>query len=93
MIGEIRMGNCGDCSQGSHNRPPGFINITYKRQPVYGSKTYRYGLEPYLVSSAIIGIISQRLVKVLCPKCKEKYEASDSEKRMMGIDEENEVTL
>ena len=51
------------------------------------------GLEPYLVSSAIIGIISQRLVKVLCPKCKEKYEASDSEKRMMGIDEENEVTL
>ena len=43
------------------------------------------GLEPYLVSSAIIGIISQRLVKTLCPKCKEEYQASDSEKRIMGI--------
>ena len=43
------------------------------------------GLEPYLVSSAVIGIISQRLVKVLCPKCKQKYEASDSEKKILGI--------
>jgi len=44
------------------------------------------GLEPYLVSSAVIGIISQRLVKLLCPKCKEKYEANDSEKKLLGID-------
>ena len=43
------------------------------------------GLEPYLVSSAVIGIISQRLVKLLCPKCKQKYEASDSEKKILGI--------
>jgi len=39
-----------------------------------------------LVSSAVIGIISQRLVKLLCPKCKEKYEANDSEKKLLGID-------
>jgi type IV pilus assembly protein PilB len=51
------------------------------------------GLEPYLVSSALIGIISQRLVKVLCPKCKEEYEASESEKRLMGIDADKPVTL
>lgn len=51
------------------------------------------GLEPYLVSSAVIGIISQRLVKLLCPKCKEKYIASDSEKRILGIEGDNEVTL
>ncbi len=51
------------------------------------------GLEPYLVSSAVIGIISQRLVKLLCPKCKEKYEASDSEKRILGINGEKEAIL
>ena len=51
------------------------------------------GLEPYLVSSAVIGIISQRLVKLLCPKCKEKYEASDSEKRILCINGEKEAIL
>ena len=51
------------------------------------------GLEPYLVSSAVIGIISQRLVKLLCPKCKEKYEASDSEKRILGINGEKDAIL
>lgn len=51
------------------------------------------GLEPYLVSSAVIGIISQRLVKLLCPKCREKYEASDSERRILGINGEKEAML
>lgn len=51
------------------------------------------GLEPYLVSPAVTGIISQRLVKLLCPKCKEKYEVSYSEKKIMGIDEDVVVNL
>ena len=51
------------------------------------------GLEPYLVSSAVIGIISQRLVKLLCPKCKEKYRASDFERKILGINGEEEIML
>jgi len=31
------------------------------------------GIEPFLVSSSVIGIIAQRLVRVLCPRCKEAY--------------------
>ncbi len=31
------------------------------------------GIEPFLVSSSVIGIIAQRLVRVLCPRCKEPY--------------------
>ena len=31
------------------------------------------GVEPFLVSSALIGVLAQRLVRVLCPKCKEAY--------------------
>lgn len=34
------------------------------------------GVEPYLISSAISCVISQRLVKVLCEQCKESYEPS-----------------
>jgi type IV pilus assembly protein PilB len=32
------------------------------------------GIEPFLVSSSVIGILAQRLVRVLCPRCKERYE-------------------
>lgn len=51
------------------------------------------GIEPYLVSSAVIGIVSQRLVKNLCEKCKESYEASYSEKKMLGVSEDESLTL
>jgi len=51
------------------------------------------GIEPYLVSSAVIGIISQRLVKKLCHQCKEAYEASYSEKKMLDIEEDAKLIL
>lgn len=31
------------------------------------------GVEPFLISSSVIGILAQRLVRVICKKCKEKY--------------------
>lgn len=51
------------------------------------------GIEPYLVSSAVIGVISQRLVKVLCNKCKTPYEASYSEKKMLELPENENIIL
>ena len=32
------------------------------------------GIEPFLVASSVIAIVAQRLVRVLCPRCKEPYE-------------------
>ncbi|MCA9398642.1 MAG: Flp pilus assembly complex ATPase component TadA [Candidatus Omnitrophica bacterium] len=32
------------------------------------------GIEPFLIQSALIGVIAQRLVRRLCPHCKEEYE-------------------
>lgn len=51
------------------------------------------GIEPYLVSSALIGVISQRLIKKLCSKCKIPYKASCSEKLLLGIDPKEKITL
>ena len=51
------------------------------------------GVEPYLVSSAIIGVVSQRLVKELCPDCKISYEASYSEKYLLGLDTDKNIIL
>jgi type IV pilus assembly protein PilB len=34
------------------------------------------GLEPFMVASSLVGVVSMRLVRTLCPRCKEPYEAS-----------------
>jgi general secretion pathway protein E len=44
------------------------------------------GVEPFLVRSSIIGILAQRLVRMLCPECKEAYEPSDYELQQLGLD-------
>ena len=42
------------------------------------------GVEPYLLSEALAGIIAQRLVRRLCPDCKKKREATEVEKHILG---------
>ncbi|MCR4797456.1 MAG: Flp pilus assembly complex ATPase component TadA [Lachnospiraceae bacterium] len=42
-------------------------------------RLYDIGVEPYLTASALRGIISQRLVRRICPHCKEEYEPTDEE--------------
>ncbi|NLP15574.1 MAG: Flp pilus assembly complex ATPase component TadA [Clostridiales bacterium] len=42
------------------------------------------GVEPYLLSESLAGIIAQRLVRRLCPDCKKYIEATDTEKHILG---------
>jgi len=44
------------------------------------------GIEPYLLSSCIIGVLAQRLVRRICPHCKEEYVPTQKELQSMGID-------
>ncbi|MGL5258519.1 MAG: GspE/PulE family protein [Lachnospiraceae bacterium] len=37
------------------------------------------GVEPYMVASAVIGVVSQRLIKVICKHCKEEYTPTKEE--------------
>jgi general secretion pathway protein E len=46
-------------------------------------------IEPFLVASSIIGIQAQRLVRVLCPACKELYEPSRDQLVELGVDPDN----
>ena len=49
------------------------------------------GTAPYLLSDALNGVISQRLVRKICPQCKEEYEPSDEEKAALGIEPSTHV--
>ncbi|HET6654681.1 MAG TPA: type II secretion system ATPase GspE [Gammaproteobacteria bacterium] len=44
------------------------------------------GVEPFLLASSIIGLLAQRLVRVLCPHCKEAYAAGPREMTMLGLE-------
>lgn len=43
------------------------------------------GVPDYLISSALNGVISQRLVRRVCPECRESYEPSDDQLSELGI--------
>ena len=44
------------------------------------------GVEPFMVANALRGVISQRLVRRICPHCKKDYEPTAEELSRMGID-------
>ncbi len=51
------------------------------------------GVAPYLVASSLTGVIAQRLVKVICPYCKEAYEASLKEKTFLHVEPNQTLML
>ena len=44
------------------------------------------GVEPYLVSSSVIGVVAQRLMRCICPNCKEEYEPEHDVLVGLGLD-------
>ena len=49
------------------------------------------GVEPFLLSSSLLGIISQRLVRNLCPACKTPHRLSTSELEQYGLSKGDEI--
>ena len=45
------------------------------------------GIEPYLVSGALKGVLSQRLVRKICPHCRREYLPNAEELRLLGMEE------
>jgi general secretion pathway protein E len=43
------------------------------------------GIEPFLLSSSLIGVIAQRLVRTLNPETKQAFEAGEYERRLLGL--------
>ena len=50
------------------------------------SRLMDMGVEPYLIASSLLGIVSQRLVRTLCPTCKTTAPMSEMERKFIGID-------
>ena len=44
------------------------------------------GIEPFLLSSSLLGVLAQRLVRVLCQECREPHEADAAACALLGVD-------
>ena len=51
------------------------------------------GTPPFLVASSIQGVMAQRLVRVLCPHCKERVEPDDEMKKALNLQNGDKVEL
>lgn len=51
------------------------------------SRLVDMGIEPYLVSSSVVGIISQRLVRKICSNCKKSYKPDFTEMSLLKLRE------
>lgn len=51
------------------------------------SRLLDFKIEPYLVSSSLVGVLAQRLVRRICPDCRQAYEPPAHELRDLGIAE------
>ena len=51
------------------------------------------GIEPYLLASSLVGVLAQRLVRRLCPHCKEAHVATAKECDALGVDPQHPPTL
>lgn len=52
------------------------------------TRTIDLGAEPFLLRSSVIGILAQRLVRVICQNCKYPYPAEDFELEELGLTDE-----
>lgn len=51
------------------------------------SRLLDMGIEPYLVSSSVVGVVAQRLVRRVCQNCKVAYEPNKSEMKILNLKE------
>lgn len=94
MIGEIRDGEtAGIASAAAITGHLVLSTLHTYDAPSSVARLIDMGIEPYMVSSALLGIIAQRLVQRLCTNCKEPYEPDENERKALGIPLDEKITL
>ena len=51
------------------------------------------GVEPFLLSSSLLGVLAQRLVRTICPHCRESHLPDDEERQLLALPEDNEAVI
>ncbi len=86
MIGEIRDAETAEiASRASMTGHIVLSTIHTNDAPSTVTRLVDMGIDPYLVATSVSGVISQRLVRKVCPTCKQNYTITDKEMDILEI--------
>ena len=66
-----------------------FSTVHTNSAPATITRLINMGIEPFLVSTTIVGVLAQRLVRRICPDCRKSYQPHPEQLRELGITEKN----
>ncbi|MFH1248339.1 MAG: ATPase, T2SS/T4P/T4SS family [Candidatus Omnitrophota bacterium] len=86
MVGEIRDKETAEIAvQAALTGHLVLSTIHTNDSPATFTRLANMGVEPFLVSSSILGIVAQRLVRKVCDRCKEVYAPTDEVLKSLGL--------
>jgi type IV pilus assembly protein PilB len=86
LVGEIRDHETAEIAiQASLTGHLVFSTLHTNDAPSAITRLVDIGVQPFLVASSVIAIMAQRLVRIVCPKCKTPDQPSDAEIRAAGL--------
>ena len=92
MVGEIRDSETADIAVQA-SLTGHLVLSTLHTNTAVGAVTrlQDMGVEPFLLSSSVIALVAQRLIRLLCNECREPYQASEAELALLQMTEHNEA--
>jgi type IV pilus assembly protein PilB len=93
LVGEIRDAETADMAiQASLTGHLVFSTLHTNDAPSSITRLIDMGVQPFLVASSVMAIMAQRLVRVVCPKCKEPYKPDQTELEHFDISPDQAAT-
>ena len=87
LVGEIRDGETAEIAMRAAITGHLVFSTIHTNDAVSSiNRLIDMGLEPYMVCSALVGVVSQRLVRRICNGCRVAYEPSDYERKKVHIE-------
>jgi len=94
MIGEIRDGETASIAVQASITGHLVVSTLHTNSAASTvSRLADMGVESYLIADSVVGIIAQRLVRRLCPRCKEKRLANADELEVLGFEPDAQVEI
>jgi type IV pilus assembly protein PilB len=88
MVGEIRDLETAEIAvQAALTGHMVFSTLHTNDSPSAFTRLMNMGVEPFLISSSLLGVLAQRLLRKVCEKCKTLYSPSESLLKDIGLEE------
>jgi len=93
LVGEIRDHETAEMAiQASLTGHLVFSTLHTNDAPSSITRLIDMGVQPFLVASSVMAVMAQRLIRTICPKCKEPYTPDPSELRLLDVTPEQAAT-